>query len=280
MTRDQVDMTLGLFGAIVQQLDPFLTELIVLHSDGEPLLNPDIFKMIRKAKKLGFRVMTSTNATLLRQERVDELIDSGLDILTISLDGISAEVYEKIRRGGKFSLVMSNIHDFLMAKGERPPFTIIQMIVMKENEHQANDFMKMWRKYKNKNVYPVIKPMTNWFGEHSEVIENWNLCDRVWFGMVVQSNGNLVPCVHDIDGQEILGKLPQDNIYDLWNGDKMVTLRRRLLRGRDANNLCKKCNATSPRKFGLPSTIGLSLLDMATIAKILPVLGYKRPKQY
>jgi len=120
--------------------------------------------------------------------------------------------------------------------------------------------------------------MTDWFGKHSEI--NLNYCDRPWFGMVVQSSGSVVPCVHDFDGKKVLGRLPQDNIYDIWNCDEMVELRKRILRGRHASNLCKDCNATSPRTFGLTSSIGLTMFDMESISKLLPILGYNRPKQY
>jgi radical SAM protein with 4Fe4S-binding SPASM domain len=273
-------MDLGLFGSIVSQLKAKLTEVVVLHSDGEPLLNEKLFKMISMLKKQNICVMTSTNATLLNKEYAAKIINSGLDILTISIDGTSGEVYERIRRGSDFNLVMKNIHSFLKAKGSKPPFTTIQMIIMKENEHQANEFTQKWKAFRRINVHPVIKPMMNWFEERPEIIKKQNYCDRPWFGMLVHSNGNVVPCVHDFDGQKILGKLPQDNIYDIWNSDNMVGLRHSILNGRRTNDLCNKCNATSPRKFGLVSSIGLSIFDMGTIAKMLSIVGYHRPKQY
>lgn len=279
MTRPQQDMPLDLFNAIVDQLDPKRTELVVLHSDGEPLLNPAIFQMIAAAKAKGMATMTSTNATLLDRDTAERLIASGLDILTLSLDGASAPVYETIRRGANFDKVTANIEAFLTLKGKRPPFTVMQMIQMGQNRHEAEAFWRRWRRWRRCNTFPVVKPVTDWFGVHAAAASRF--CDRPWFGLVVQSSGAVVPCVHDFNGAQVIGALPTDHIYSLWNGPQMVDLRRTIVtRGRSAAALCRKCNATSPRRFGPAEALGLGLLDMATIAKALPFAGYNRPKQY
>lgn len=224
--------------------------------------------------------MTSTNATLLTADRAAELIDAGLDVLTISLDGTTADSYEAIRRGADFEKVIKNINRFLELKGSKPPFTIVQMIKMKENEHQVDEFCRTWLKHKSKNLYPVIKPMTDWFTEHPEIIDQLNYCDRPWFGLVVQSSGQVTPCVHDYDGKAIIGRLPDEHIYDVWNSPGMIALRRGIIKSRRQVELCRNCNATPPRKLNPVTMAGLTFLDMTSIARILPRLGYKRPKQY
>lgn len=54
---------------------------------GEPLTHPDIFRMVREAKKLGALVELITNGTLLDEGAVQALLDSGLDALWVSVDG-------------------------------------------------------------------------------------------------------------------------------------------------------------------------------------------------
>jgi len=280
MTRPQVDMDIDLYKSLISQLDPVLTELIVLHSDGEPLMHEKIFEMIDLAKERGLRVMTSTNATMLDIKKAQRLIDSGLDILTIAIDGTTPEVYEKIRKGANYEMVTSNAKNFIELKGAKPPFVIMQMIEMEENRHQTADFMALWSGLKNKKVYPVIKPFTDWFKTHSSVIDNYNYCDRPWFGMVIHSDGIVVPCVHDFDKRYEVGDISRDNIYDIWNSEKIVRLRTELQEGRRSNELCKDCNATSPTKHSWLVDCGLVFFDMANVAKILPMIGYNRPKQY
>ncbi|MCP4987321.1 MAG: radical SAM protein [Colwellia sp.] len=278
MNRPQENMGMELFKKIILQLDPVLTELIVLHSDGEPLLNNHLPDMISFAKQKKLKVSMSTNAVLLDRNMSKHIINSGLDILTISIDGTTQEVYEKIRKGSDFIKVIGNVKNFLELKGKNPPFVILQMIKMKENKNQEQDFLKMWKKY-GKNTYPIIKPAIDWFSEHLQIINTNSSCDRPWFGMVIQSNGNVVPCVHDFDGKYVIGHTQDSPIYDIWNSTNMVKLRKSILKGRQTNNLCKNCNYISPIKHSIFVDSGLAVFGMASIIKLLSIIGYRRAQQ-
>jgi MoaA/NifB/PqqE/SkfB family radical SAM enzyme len=75
---------------------------------GEPLMHPRFFDMVREAKRRGLEVSTNSNATLLTEKRAHKLIESGLDRLHVSIDGASAETYERIRIRGHFDRVVAN----------------------------------------------------------------------------------------------------------------------------------------------------------------------------
>lgn len=66
-----------------------------LYKEGEPLLNPDFADMVRYAKNCGYveRVDTTTNGSMLTNERSLEIIDAGLDRINISVEGMNAEHY-------------------------------------------------------------------------------------------------------------------------------------------------------------------------------------------
>lgn len=80
---------------------------------GEPLLNPDISKMISYAKsKPGFmtrkaQITIATNLTHLPNPA--ELLESGVDRFRISISGMTQEVYSKDHRGGNIKSVLNNI---------------------------------------------------------------------------------------------------------------------------------------------------------------------------
>ena len=61
--------------------------LVFFGGFGEPLSHPDIFRMIREVKKLGSAAELITNGTLLDEPVVQELLESGLDSLWVSVDG-------------------------------------------------------------------------------------------------------------------------------------------------------------------------------------------------
>ncbi|MBW1766066.1 MAG: radical SAM protein, partial [Deltaproteobacteria bacterium] len=76
---------------------------------GEPLLNEDLHLMIRYLTDNGIISMISTNATLLTKNKVEQLIDAGLDYLIISFDGFSPKSYESFRVGADFKKTLANI---------------------------------------------------------------------------------------------------------------------------------------------------------------------------
>jgi len=57
---------------------------------GEPMMHPDLPRLIAYAKRKRFRkVMMITNAFLLNEARVKELNDAGLDDMQVSIDGVT-----------------------------------------------------------------------------------------------------------------------------------------------------------------------------------------------
>ena len=69
---------------------------------GEPLLNGRIVDMVRYAKSKGIKeVAFLTNAEFLNKKMAEELVDSGLDWLSVSADGVGA-IYNEIRHPASF----------------------------------------------------------------------------------------------------------------------------------------------------------------------------------
>ena len=91
------------FTKVVSSLEKVITKqghlfkVIVLYHGGEPLLNKNFFEMVRISKKLAGFVKTVTNGSKLNNEVIQKIIDSGLDHIEVSLDGISAGENDKIR---------------------------------------------------------------------------------------------------------------------------------------------------------------------------------------
>jgi MoaA/NifB/PqqE/SkfB family radical SAM enzyme len=98
-------------------------ERAVLHGIGEPLLNPELPAMIRHLKHLGVKVHFNTNGILLNAEIQEELIDSGLDELRISLDAATPEGYKAIRDSDKFNLIVDNLGAMVDRIQSRQAFT-------------------------------------------------------------------------------------------------------------------------------------------------------------
>ena len=71
---------------------------MIVITGGEPLIRKDIFELVEHAGKLGFRIVFSTNGTLLTPGMAKDLVRLGVVNFSISLDGSSPERHESIRR--------------------------------------------------------------------------------------------------------------------------------------------------------------------------------------
>ncbi len=115
--RPKKDLSLKNFSKILDHF-PYLQDL-QLQGTGEPLLNPDIFRMIEYAKSKRIRTGLFTNATLISPDMAERITDSGLDWVNLSLDGANPNVYEMIRKGANFEGVIENIKTLIEIKRKR-----------------------------------------------------------------------------------------------------------------------------------------------------------------
>jgi radical SAM protein with 4Fe4S-binding SPASM domain len=127
---------------------PDLTEL-QLQGLGEPLLHPEFFRMVRYAAQRGISVSTNTNLTVMSERGAEECATSGLDVMHVSLDGASAEVYEAIRVRSRLSRVLRNLRRVMSAKARlqssRPEIRLVA-VVMRRNLHELPQLVRLARR--------------------------------------------------------------------------------------------------------------------------------------
>jgi LPS sulfotransferase NodH/MoaA/NifB/PqqE/SkfB family radical SAM enzyme len=110
-----------------------------LSLNAEPLLNRHLVEMVAIAKRASQgRVATSfaTNGTLLDERCATALIEAGLDALEISLDGTTREVFEAIRVGASFDLIVANIARIAVLKrrlGRSTPHVSLRFTLSRAN---------------------------------------------------------------------------------------------------------------------------------------------------
>lgn len=121
-------------------------ERVTLQGLGEPLLAPDLPRMIAYATSRGIRVGFNTNATLLTRERARELVASGLDWLHVSIDGATAATYESIRAGASFARVCEHVAGLVAeraaANSVRPDVWLV-FVAMRRNVAELPDVVRL-----------------------------------------------------------------------------------------------------------------------------------------
>ncbi len=109
------------------------TELVYLQGWGEPFLHPQIFHMISVAKSAGCKVGTTTNGMLLNGEKIEQLVESGIDIVGFSLAGVD-EKNDTIRKGTRLEKVVNAINKLKEEKraqgSKKPAIHIAYMLLL------------------------------------------------------------------------------------------------------------------------------------------------------
>ncbi|HOI94069.1 MAG TPA: heme b synthase [Syntrophobacter fumaroxidans] len=83
---------------------------IIILTGGEPLLRPDIFEIAAYGNAKGFRMTMAVNGTLLTSETAKRMIETGIQRISVSLDGADASSHDAFRRvHGAFDGAMRGI---------------------------------------------------------------------------------------------------------------------------------------------------------------------------
>jgi radical SAM protein with 4Fe4S-binding SPASM domain len=82
---------------IIDDISSYAKPVVVL-SGGEPLLRDDVFDIARYGTKRGLRMCLATNGTLVDDSLCEKIKESGIRIVSLSLDGSSEEVHDDFRK--------------------------------------------------------------------------------------------------------------------------------------------------------------------------------------
>lgn len=124
------------FDSLVEQMKEMKSlHTVMFGGFGEPTFHKDILYMVGKVKALGLNVEITTNGTLLNQTMAKGLLEKGLDMLWVSFDSCSADMYEDIRDGANFNNVVNNIRELqLLNRYSSHKIKVgIAFVVMKKN---------------------------------------------------------------------------------------------------------------------------------------------------
>ena len=103
-------MQWDLFTRLVDEADEIGVGAITLASRGEPTMHPKFGEMLGYigGKKNIFELKTNTNATYLTEEICHQIFQAGVTTVVVSADHYKKQPFEKLRKGAKFEMVVSN----------------------------------------------------------------------------------------------------------------------------------------------------------------------------
>jgi radical SAM protein with 4Fe4S-binding SPASM domain len=239
---------------------------LVFYFQGEPYLNPEFLEMVKYASSKGIYTATSTNAHYLNDDNARQTVESGLDRLIISIDGTTQDVYRQYRVGGQLNKVIEGAKNIIAWKKKlqsKTPFVIFQFLVVKPNEHQANEIKTLAAstgvdevRFKTAQIYDFendpnnLIPATQKFSRYKKNKEGKyqlknklsNHCWRLWHATVITWDGLVVPCCFDKDATHRMGDLKGKPFREIWNNSEYQHFRASILRSRKNIDICSNCS--------------------------------------
>ncbi|MBI4043480.1 MAG: SPASM domain-containing protein [Candidatus Diapherotrites archaeon] len=261
MTRETGNMSFETFKNLVDGL-PRKTETIELFGQGEPFMCPDLFKMIKYAEGKGIKVKISSNTTII-DKFLPQIFESGLSHLIVVLDGATAQAHEFYRIGSNFNTTVENIQKICAYKKENgfdKPIITLQTLVMKSNEHQLADIVKMAREFgvdhmifktisigAYKDIKEKLAKQSIFLPESRQFIRSVHenkksICYWAW-GTNILWNGDVSSCCYDGDGKHVVGNVNEKPFKEIWRSPEYQKMRRQILR--QELDICQTCSYSS-----------------------------------
>ncbi len=248
-------MDMALFESLIDWAAPYAFTLD-LFNWSEPLLHPDVIRMIRYAESHGISTRLSTNFALeVSPEQMRALVDSALSSVAVSCDGVDQESYATYRRGGQFAQVMANLKLLIRTRAEMgspTPHICWFFVVFRHNEHLVDTARRMAIEL----GCDVFDTVTGFVDEHSEWLTTQQHkvaieasqygCPWLYKYFVVHWDGGVAPCCMEFSEQDDFFNLKDVPLLEAWNHPAYV--RARSLFGRrplmqDTHVYCENCFA-------------------------------------
>jgi radical SAM protein with 4Fe4S-binding SPASM domain len=235
MRRSIGHLDLGLLADIAAQVkDRPSKKPFGLHHFGEPLLHPDPAQAVRIVSSAGLEAEISFNPILLRQKIAEDLLDAGIGVVIISMDGLDTSTLIKIRgkHAGPYEQVEANVEMFLslVSRMSKPPTVMISMVGTTHNRHQWREIFDRYQRPEYPWLQPVVRLLED-FGDPDIIPIGLRplrqLCASPYNFVSVLWDGSIVPCCHDFDGKIILGNAKNQTLSQIWHGETFQHFRER-----------------------------------------------------
>lgn len=235
-------MSLDTFKKAIDELDGNI-EAITFASRGEPTLNKDFLKMLKYCEDKFLGLKLNTNASMLNEKVINEILSSDLQTIVFSIDEKDKDAYEKIRINGNFDKIIKNLELFnnIRNKNYKRSDKIVRISGVKINDNQNIDAMK--KKWGDIADIVAFTNYTPWESSYENPInEITDPCNELWSRMFIWQDGKVNPC--DYDYKSLLSKwnIKNQSITNIWNSEEYNYLRYVHLNSlRSKINPCNKC---------------------------------------
>jgi radical SAM protein with 4Fe4S-binding SPASM domain len=244
------------FTKIIDELGNYLL-IVELYNWGEPFLNKDFFRMVKHLRQKNIIVTTSSNLNVFDDNICSELVNSGLNLLMVSLDGASQETVETYQRGNNFAKVFNNIKVILEKKRSlniRKPLIQWKFFVTRFTEKEVPKAKEMSKEIgvdhiefakllcdmsqrfflDSKSQFENVKhwlPSNDNYSAYSKNLKRRKKvlnrdCSSLWTRSVINWDGKIFPCCNVYGSEWAFGNAFEEGFSRIWNNDAYCSSRK------------------------------------------------------
>lgn len=253
-------MGYDLFKKIVDDIAEFPEKLKVLrlNGQGEPMLNKEFCRMVRYAKEreVADWIETITNGSCLNPTLNQELVESGINRIRISIEAIDEQGYLQMANTKiKFEEFLDNIQDLYERSRNKVEIYIKIVDAAVPTEEKKNKFYEIFGDMCDRIFIDQVIPLWSDFeslnsrfdidkskGIHGQKIQDIIVCPFPFYSFIINPDGAITVCCADWKQKFIVGNVNKDKLINVWNGKKYNQFLVDLLYGRKNNyEMCSKC---------------------------------------
>lgn len=245
LKRKKNIMNQVIFNKIIERIkqEEIDVSTFILHLNGEPLTDSQIFMRIKELKSEfpTARIRFTSNFALATTEVIEQIIESGLDEITCSLNAIDADQYKKIM-GLDYEKTVSNIECLLKRKRETGSNLKICLSIVVDigEDEKVEKFKERW-----KDVDIRVMKLGAWVDKEIPqnlcVSERDGICPILYRTINFLSNGDYALCCFDPEGI-VNHNVMYSTIEEAWASPVFSEVREWHLKYGRTNKECINCS--------------------------------------
>ncbi len=213
-------MEMSLYKKIIDDVVDCGIKSVNLSFFGEAMLDKTLIEKIKYAKYKGLSVGFFTNAALMFEDKSRDMIDAGIDRITVSMDSNKKDAYEKIRQNCSYDDVRNNILKFLELRKKSKKKINVSMVavLMDENYDELKEYYNFWKPKVDTINLINMENRSDSFDKKSKKSLSYKKglvrepCALLWQRMVIDWDGEVVICCNDYLHEVVLGNLNKESI--------------------------------------------------------------------
>jgi radical SAM protein with 4Fe4S-binding SPASM domain len=218
---------------------------IITHAGmGEPFIDRNICEKVVYEKSVfpAARVAIYSNASILDEKRALMVFDSKLDILSVSLNAFSKEVYESVMNL-PYERTQENLHRFIELNNQRGKPVEVHVSLIPTKHHTSEEVAKFKAYWTPRADNVIVPPLIGWGGHFDLGIRKKQYpCRYVWQVLQVDWDGTVAMCCEDYETKFPLGNLTKQSPQEVYNSKMFQNQRSRQVQGDfKMPSVCENC---------------------------------------